>query len=83
MSGELEIGSALYRKKEYEAAAKALKRAVHLDPRRADARFNLALAQLANRNKAGAISQYNFLKESNPELAQKIYGWIFRDQSFS
>jgi superkiller protein 3 len=74
------LGMIRYHTKHYKAAVEAFKQAVELDPERKDARFNLALAQLAIQNKPGALSQYRFLSESDPELAQELYRIIYRDK---
>jgi len=74
------IGMVRYHTKQYKGAVEAFKRATELAPEEMDARFNLALAQLAIRDKPGALSQYKFLSESDPKLAQELYRIIYRDK---
>ena len=74
------MGFAFFHKKEYKAAAKAFKRAVEIDPASDPYRFNLGVAQLMNNNKAGALSQYRFLSESDPTRAKAIYRLIYKDK---
>ena len=74
------IGMVRYHTKQYKGAIEAFKRATELAPDETDARFNLALAQLAIRDKPGALSQYKFLSESDPKLAQELYKVIYKDK---
>lgn len=74
------LGMIRYHRKHYMEAVEAFKEASELAPDQMDVRFNLALAQLATQNKPGALSQYKFLSESDPELAQKLYRIIYRDK---
>lgn len=74
------LGMIRYHRKHYKEAVEAFKEASELAPDEMDVRFNLALAQLATQNKPGALSQYKFLSESDPELAQKLYRIIYRDK---
>lgn len=74
------LGLIRYHIKHYKAAVDAFKQAVELDPQRKDTRFNLAVAELAIQNKPGALSQYKFLSESDPEMAQELYRIIYRDK---
>ena len=77
------LGVVLFRKKKYADAEKNLQQAVVLEPAAAQARFNLAMAQMANNKRSAVLDQYNFLKRSNPELAGKLYKIIFRDKMVS
>ena len=74
------LGMIRYHKKHYKEAVEAFREASELAPDQLDVRFNLALAQLASQNKPGALSQYKFLSESDPQLAQKLYRIIYRDK---
>jgi tetratricopeptide (TPR) repeat protein len=73
------LGKALYTKKHYKKAIKILDRALRLEPGTDELRFNLAIAHLANRNRDAAIIHYNFLKNSNPPLAEELYKSIYAD----
>jgi hypothetical protein len=55
-----------------------LRRAVELEPDYEVARYNLAVAQIALKNRAAALEQYAFLQHSNSDLAQQIYAMMFR-----
>lgn len=77
------LGVAYFQKKKYQDAVQAFKRAVETSPHFGDIRYNLALAHLANRNKAGAISQYRILKVDRPRLAARLYRVMYRDRLVS
>jgi hypothetical protein len=51
---------------------------VELAPNLDEPRFNLALAELANRNKTAALEHYGVLKRSNAALAQQLHEVIYR-----
>lgn len=72
-----ELGFALAQTKRYRQAFAALTSAVELDPEDERTRFNLVVVSLAVRNRDAALEQYSFLKQLNPELAQKAYAMIF------
>jgi Flp pilus assembly protein TadD len=74
------LGMIRYRTRQYKAAVDAFKRATELAPDEMDVRFNLALAQLAIRDKPGALSQYKLLSDSDPKLAQELYRAIYSDK---
>lgn len=74
------LGVTRHRQKQYKSAVAALKRAVEINPDRSSFRYNLAIAQFSNRNKIGAISQYNLLRDSDPKLAREIYKIIYADK---
>lgn len=74
------LGVMLYQTKEMQKAVDALRTAVSIDPNSAPYRFNLGLAQLARHDKAGAVSQYEFLKSRSSELAGKLYRQIYGDK---
>lgn len=74
------LGVAYFRKKRINDAAAAFKRSVEAAPDVPESRYNLAIAQLSLRNREGAISQYNILKEGSPEFAARLYEILFRDK---
>jgi tetratricopeptide (TPR) repeat protein len=74
------IGLIYYRTKKYKEAAAAFRRGLEIDPDNPTLRYNLAMAELGNRNKPAAVSQYGFLKESNPDLAAQLYRALFADK---
>ena len=74
------IGMLRYEQKRYEEAAAAFKQAVEINPTLSQVRFNLAMAQIAMKNKAGALSQYHFLEESSPKLAEELSRLLFADK---
>jgi tetratricopeptide (TPR) repeat protein len=74
------IGLIYYRKKKYKEAAAAFRRGLEIDPDNPTVRYNLAMAELGNRNKPAALSQYGFLKESNPDLAARLYRVLFANK---
>ena len=74
------LGHAFFLKKSFPEAAKAFKQGVELDPDNANIRYNLAVVLLAQNDRAGALSQYNLLKRSNPSLADELYRALNRDK---
>jgi tetratricopeptide (TPR) repeat protein len=66
--------------KKYKPAINELTQALKLNPKHETARYNLALAQIALRNKAAALEQHAFLKRTNPFLAQQLYQAIYNDK---
>lgn len=74
------VGLIHYRKKKYKEAAAAFRRGLEIDPDNPTLRYNLAMAEIGNRNKPAALSQYGFLKESNPALAAQLYHALFADK---
>ena len=74
------LGLLRYKQKKYDEAVAALKQATEIKPDMGEARFNLALAQMAKSNRAGAISQYRLLEESDPKLAADLYRLLYKDQ---
>jgi len=71
------LGNVLYRMKEYDECAAFLKQAVEINPDDARLRFNLGMAYLAAKNRAGALSQYNLIKEEDPKLAKTLYERLY------
>jgi tetratricopeptide (TPR) repeat protein len=63
----------------YQESLVALSRALELDPTSEKVRYNLALAQIALKNKDAALAQYLFLKNTNSDLAERLYELIYRD----
>lgn len=74
------LGMAYFMKKDYQMAAETFKSAVELAPQQGQARYNLAIVQLMNQNRAGALSQYKLLQESSPKIADKLSRVLFRDK---
>ena len=74
------LGNAYYMKKRYTQAADAFKQAVEIDPDNPALRYNLALCLTAENNRAGALSQYNLMKEKDPALADQLYKYLYRDK---
>ena len=74
------MGTVRYQKKRYKESAAAFRRALELEPDNQTLRYNLAVAELGNKNKTAAVNQYSFLKQSNPDLAQQLYRILFADK---
>lgn len=72
------LGLAYFEKKAYKPAAERFKNAVELDPDRDSFRFNLGLAYLGNKNRAGALSQYRLLEGGGSKFARKLYRVLYR-----
>lgn len=73
-------GAALFKKKNYKEAVTVLQHALDLTPNSAEIRYNLAQAQLANKDKNAAIKHYLILQRSNPAFAKKLYKSIYGDK---
>lgn len=74
------LGLLRYKERKFDEAAAAFKQATEIDPEMDEARYNLALAQLAKSNRAGALSQYRLLEESNSDLAGNLYKLLYKDR---
>lgn len=74
------LGVALFIRGKWKESAAELGEAVTLDPGRPEPRYNLGAACLKTGDRAASISQYRFLRDSSPELAEKLYRLIFADQ---
>jgi Flp pilus assembly protein TadD len=74
------LGMAFYKEKDYARAAAAFKSAIEIAPEKGELRYNLAIAQLALRNRAGALGQYKLLQESSPSMADRLSRILFRDK---
>lgn len=74
------LGTALFKRKKYRESAASFRRAVEIEPNQTVFRFNLGIAEMMRQNKAGAVSQYNFLKKANPALAARMYRFIYSDK---
>jgi len=74
------LGTAYYNKKRYDRASEAFKQGVELDPDSSQLRFNLAISLTAVNNRAGALSQYNLMKQKDPALAEQLYRELNRDK---
>ena len=75
-----QLGVVLFETRRYDKAIVTLKRALELATNLDEPRYNLALAELANRNKPAALEQYAFLKRNNSSLAQQLHAVIYRKQ---
>lgn len=71
------LGVALIDTKRYDQALAVLRRAVELEPDYEAARYNLAVVQVALKNKAAALEQYAFLQRANSDLAPPLHAIIF------
>ena len=74
------VGVVYYTKKRTEDAIAAFKSAVETDSELLEIRYNLAVAELAHRNRAAATSQYIFIKSENPRLADQLYRMLYGDK---
>ncbi|HUR97247.1 MAG TPA: tetratricopeptide repeat protein, partial [Pyrinomonadaceae bacterium] len=74
------LGLAYFNLRRYSDSAQCFKQAVEIEPKRGELRFNLAVAQAANRNKEAGLSQYRILREDNPKLAAELYQLLFQDK---
>jgi tetratricopeptide (TPR) repeat protein len=74
------LGYAFYLNKSYPQAATAFKHGVELDPDNPHIRYNLAIVLNAQNDRAGALSQYNLIKRSNPSLADQLYRGLNQDK---
>jgi len=72
-----ELGVIAFKLRRYADAVKSMREAVRLDPDNAKFRFNLGIAQMANHDRAGAISEYSMLKTTDPTLADQLYRAMF------
>ena len=74
------LGGAYFAKKRYKQASEAFKRGVEIDPDSPHLRYNLAMALSATDNRAGAMSQYDLMKDKDPKLADQLYRTLYRDK---
>jgi Flp pilus assembly protein TadD len=74
------LGVVYYTKKRIPDAIAMFKSAVEATPDQSQTRYNLGVAELANGNKAAAISQYNIIKSVDPKLADQLYRGIYGDR---
>ena len=75
-----QLGVVLIETKRYDKAIVAFKRALELAPNLDEPRYNLAVAELANRNRTAALEHYAFLQRSNSALANQLHQVIYRKQ---
>lgn len=71
------LGMYYFLDKKYQTALPYFKRAVELDSTLYAARYNLALTQLATKDRESAIKNYAFLKNSESKYAMQLYGYLF------
>ncbi len=76
------LGVIQYKMKMNKAAVDSFKKAVESEPDHAMYRYNLAIALIAVQNSFGALSQYNLLKTSHPEIAAQLYKELFSDKVY-
>lgn len=74
------LGYALYLQKNYPQAATAFRQSVELEPDNGSLRFNLAVVLMAERDREGALSQYNIIKKKDPSLADQLYRALNSDK---
>lgn len=74
------LGLILCSKKNYKKAINAFNRAVELDSKYDAARYNLAVALLAIKDKSAALEQYFMIKNSNQTYAEKLYRILYSDK---
>ena len=74
------LGMAQYREKRYKDSVDSLRQAVSLAPDAPSYRYNMAVVEMATRDNAGALTQYNLLKQSDPKLADQLYKAMFADK---
>jgi len=74
------LGMAFFMQKNYLKAAEKFKAAVDAAPDQGLARYNLAIVQLMQRNRTGALNQYKMLQEGNPAVAEKLSKILFRNK---
>jgi Flp pilus assembly protein TadD len=73
------LGVTLLELRRYREAKAAFTRALELSPETERVRYNLALSNIALKNKEAALQQYHWLKAANADLAQKLYQIIYQD----
>jgi len=74
------LGMAYCLQKNYLKAVEKFKTAVEAAPERGLARYNLAIVELRQRNRLGALSQYKLLEESSSPFAEKLGKVLFKDK---
>lgn len=70
-------GEVLFELGKFDESIEALNTALGINPDLAKARYNLGRAYLKLDNQTAAIAQYEYLKNSNPEWADKLYVLIY------
>jgi tetratricopeptide (TPR) repeat protein len=71
------VGEAQFELGKIEDSINSFNTALGISPDFAKARYNLGRAYLKQENQAAAIAQYEYLKNSNPEWADKLYILIY------
>jgi Flp pilus assembly protein TadD len=77
----LGMGGHLLSMRRTDDAVTALERAVTLAPNMSRARFTLALAHLEKGDRAGAVRQYQVLRDMDAEMAAKLRASIYPDDA--
>jgi tetratricopeptide (TPR) repeat protein len=71
------IGETLLEMERFDDAAQVLQQAVALNPELGKARYNLGRVYLKQGNRDAALAQYNLLKSSESDWADKLYVAIY------
>lgn len=66
------LGNAYFADSKREKAIEAYRKCLELSPKYVKARYNLGIIQVLQKNKAGALEQYNSLSTMDPVLAGKL-----------
>ncbi len=74
------LGVTYYFQKRFKEAADTLKQTIRLAPDFAEAHFYLGAVYIARREKSAALKQYARLQSLNSDIANKLYGEIFKDK---
>lgn len=72
------LGVVLLEMRRYKEAISVFNRALEITPENESVRYNLAIAQLAFKDKKAALEQYSFLKKTNTDLARKLFENIYK-----
>jgi tetratricopeptide (TPR) repeat protein len=71
------LGETLFESGKIEESIEAFNSSLSMNPESAKARYNLARAYLKSDNQTAAIAQYEYLKNTNPDWADKLYVLIY------
>ena len=71
------LGVLFYNERNYKEAIASFRRGIAINPDEAAMRYNLGVAELAAKNRGGAIEQYAYLKNSNSGLAGDLFKLIY------
>ncbi len=62
----------------YKEAIEAYKQAIRIKPDLAEAHFGLGSTYLLFKDKSSALEEYKILKTLNPEMANKLFNYIYK-----